>query len=111
MTWHGPTFRMSDGEQIDGAWCPVWRGHDLTAQRHPENLFVHADGRITLGRYEETDLAGLERRPAAGRIALTGPGPSERPAPPGAYPAARTADTALRAATRTGSQTGEKGGA
>ncbi|MFE5770402.1 NADAR family protein [Streptomyces sp. NPDC056485] len=83
MTWHGPTFRISDGEQIDGAWCLVWRRHDLIAQHHPENLFVYADGRITLGRYEETDLAGLERWLASGRIALTGPGPSERsdPAP------------------------------
>ncbi|WP_445276325.1 hypothetical protein, partial [Streptomyces drozdowiczii] len=27
MTWRGPTYRMVDGERIDGVWCHIWRRH------------------------------------------------------------------------------------
>ncbi|MEV6579605.1 NADAR family protein [Streptomyces sp. NPDC051582] len=74
MTWHGPTFRISDGEQIDGTWCLVWRRYDLIAEdrpdHHPEHLFVYADGRVTPGRFDSTDLAGLGKLLASGEIAL-----------------------------------------
>ncbi|WP_078988390.1 NADAR family protein [Streptomyces sp. WM6372] len=81
MTWHGPTFRISDGEHIDGAWRLVWRTYEPAGEHHPEHLFVYADGRITIGRYEETDLAGLGRWLASGKIAATRPDPRERSAP------------------------------
>ncbi|WP_329314878.1 MULTISPECIES: NADAR family protein [unclassified Streptomyces] len=80
MTWHGPTFRTSDGERVDGAWCLVWRKHELGGEHYPEHLFVYADGRISVGRYEATDLAGLERWLASGKIAVTRPDPRERSA-------------------------------
>ncbi|MCX4696347.1 NADAR family protein [Streptomyces sp. NBC_01408] len=70
MTWHGPTFRISDGENIDGAWRLVWRKHDWLDEQYPEHLFVYADGRISLDRFEATDLAGLGRWLASGKIAL-----------------------------------------
>ncbi|MBT2541700.1 DUF1768 domain-containing protein [Streptomyces sp. ISL-44] len=77
MTWHGPTFRISDGETIDGAWCLVWSKHDWLDEHFTEHLFVYADGRITRGRYEATDLAGLAKLLASGKIALDPPGASE----------------------------------
>ncbi|MEJ8641878.1 hypothetical protein WKI68_11185 [Streptomyces sp. MS1.HAVA.3] len=82
MTWHGPTFRISDGEHIAGAWCLVWRSYDRLDEHYPEYLFVYADGRITLGRYDATDLAGLGRLLASGKIALDRPGAREWPAEP-----------------------------
>ncbi|MER7733032.1 NADAR family protein [Streptomyces erythrochromogenes] len=86
MTWHGPTFRISDGEHIDGAWCLVRRRHDLLDEHFVEHLFVYADGLITRGGYEATDLAGLERLLATGRLALDPPHARERhdepPKPP-----------------------------
>ncbi|MEU7602008.1 NADAR family protein [Streptomyces sp. NPDC040724] len=81
MTWHGPTFRISDGEHIDGAWCLVWRRHYLLDEYFVEHLFVYADGRITPG-YEATDLAGLGKLLASGKIALDPPGARERPDEP-----------------------------
>lgn len=80
MTWHGPTFRISDGQTIDGVWCLVWRKHDWLGEHHPEHLFVYADGRITLGRHEATDLAGLAEQLASGKIALVPPDAREWPA-------------------------------
>ncbi|MCX5150193.1 NADAR family protein [Streptomyces sp. NBC_00320] len=82
MTWHGPTFRISDGAHIAGAWCLVWRRYDRADELHPEHLFVYADGRITLGRFESTDLAGLGKLLASGKIALDRPAARERPADP-----------------------------
>ncbi|MFJ3631700.1 NADAR domain-containing protein [Streptomyces sp. NPDC090112] len=79
MTWHGPTFRISDGERVDGAWCLVWRRHDLLDEHFVEHLFVYADGLITCGGYDATDLAGLERLLATGRLALDPPHARERP--------------------------------
>ncbi|MFI8364159.1 NADAR family protein [Streptomyces sp. NPDC085612] len=78
-TWHGPTFRISDGERIDGAWCLVWRRHDLLDEHFVEHLFVHADGLISCGGYDATGLAGLERMLATGRLALDPPHARERP--------------------------------
>lgn len=78
MTWHGPTFRISDGERIDGAWCLVWFRHDLQDDYFPENLFVYADGRISRGSYGATDLAGLARLLASGKVALARPDGRER---------------------------------
>ncbi|MFD9354084.1 NADAR family protein [Streptomyces sp. NPDC060031] len=78
MTWHGPTFRMSDGESIDGSWCLVWRRYETGGEPFPENLFVYADGRITLGRYEATDLPGLGGLLASGKVALDPPGGRQR---------------------------------
>ncbi|MER6446146.1 NADAR family protein [Streptomyces venezuelae] len=78
MTWHGPTFRISDGEHIDGSWCLVWRRHDLAHEYFVEHLFVYADGRITRGQYDATDLAGLERLLATGKLALEPPEARER---------------------------------
>ncbi|KIX70345.1 hypothetical protein SF23_19425, partial [Streptomyces sp. MBRL 10] len=65
-TWHGPTFRISDGGRVDGAWCLVWRRHDLLDEHFVEHRFVYADGLITCGGCDATDLAGLERLLATG---------------------------------------------
>ncbi|WP_407836730.1 NADAR domain-containing protein [Streptomyces sp. DSM 116496] len=94
MTWHGPTFRISDGETINGAWCLVWWKHDFGDDHFPEDLFVYADGRISRGGYEATDLAGLARLLASGKVALTRPDGSERTVHPSKwlarYPEPRT---------------------
>lgn len=82
MTWHGPTFRISDGETIDGAWRLVWIKHDRQDDYYPEDLFVYADGRITRGRYDPTDLAGLEKLLASGKVALARPDGREWTPPP-----------------------------
>ncbi|WP_405832496.1 MULTISPECIES: NADAR domain-containing protein [unclassified Streptomyces] len=84
MTWRGPTFRISDGETIDGAWRLVWSKHDRLDEHHTEHLFVYADGRITHG-YEATDLAGLGRLLASGKIALDPPGAREWTAEPSTW--------------------------
>ncbi|MFD8951492.1 NADAR domain-containing protein [Streptomyces xanthophaeus] len=87
MTWQGPTFRISDGQQIDGVWCLLWRSHDLREGRHPEHLFVYADGSLRLGTYETTDLTRLREQLASGRIALRpDPGPEPAPEPGPARP-------------------------
>lgn len=99
MTWHGPTFRISDGETINGAWCLVWWKPDFGDDYFPEDLFVYADGRISRGGYEATDLAGLARLLASGKIALTRPDGSERTVPPSKwlarYPEPRTDESFL----------------
>ncbi|MFJ7626707.1 NADAR family protein [Streptomyces sp. NPDC097595] len=77
MTWRGPTYRMVDGERIDGAWCHIWRRHQMDGGYYLDDLIVFADGRITCG--ERTDLAGLAKKLVAGRWAVTDP---EIPAPP-----------------------------
>ncbi|MFI0961094.1 NADAR family protein [Streptomyces sp. NPDC021080] len=71
MTWRGPTYRMVDGERIDGAWCHVWRRYRPDGEYYPEDLIVFADGAITCG--EGTDLAGLGRMLETGRLAVTRP--------------------------------------
>lgn len=71
MTWRGPTYRMVGGERIDGAWCHVWRRYRADADYYVDDLIVFADGAITCG--ERTDLAGLGRMLATGRLAVTGP--------------------------------------
>ncbi|MFD5617805.1 NADAR family protein [Streptomyces yangpuensis] len=78
MTWHGPTFRISDGEHIDGAWCLVRRRHDLLDEYVVEHLFVYADGLITCDGSGPADLAGLERLLATGKLALDPPHARER---------------------------------
>ncbi|WP_405678011.1 NADAR family protein [Streptomyces sp. NBC_00048] len=82
MTWRRPTFRISDGQTIAGAWCLVWRRHELLDEHYPEHLFVYADGRITLGQYAATDLAGLAEQLASGKTALDRPDAREWPAEP-----------------------------
>ncbi|MFD6891039.1 NADAR domain-containing protein [Streptomyces sp. NPDC059957] len=82
MTWHGPTFRISDGETIDGAWRLVWIKHDRQDDHYPEDLFVYADGRITRGRYDPTDLAGLARLLASGKVTHSRPDGRQWTPPP-----------------------------
>lgn len=80
MTWRGPTYRTVDGEKIDGAWCHVWRRHELLPDLYSvEDLVVFADGTIACGR--PTDLAGLERLLESGRIAVTDPAAPPHEAP------------------------------
>ena len=62
---------MVDGERIDGAWCHVWRRYRADADYYVDDLIVFADGTITCG--ERTDLAGLGRMLATGRLAVTRP--------------------------------------
>uniref|UniRef100_A0AAU2JV87 NADAR family protein n=1 Tax=Streptomyces sp. NBC_00049 TaxID=2903617 RepID=A0AAU2JV87_9ACTN len=99
MTWHGPTFRISDGETINGVWCLVWARHDLGGEYFPENLFVYADGRITRGPYGATDLDGLRNLLTSGKIALQRPGTRERTTAPSKwksrYPEPLTDETFL----------------
>lgn len=72
MTWQRPTYRTVDGEQIDGAWCHVWRRHRPEAQWFVDDLIVFADGAIMCGH--RTDLAGLERLLASEMLTPTKPG-------------------------------------
>ncbi len=99
MTWHRPTFRISDGQTIDGAWCLVWAKHDWIDEHQPEHLFIYADGRITCGSSRAADLAGLERLLATGKIALDPPRAREWPADPSKwesrYPERRTDESFL----------------
>lgn len=71
MTWRGPTYRVVDGERIDGAWCHVWRRNRPGGEYHLDDLIVFADGAITCE--ERTDLAGLGKLLATGRLAVTDP--------------------------------------
>lgn len=82
MTWHGPTFRISDGETIDGAWRLVWWRDEWQDEYYPEDLFVYADGRISRGPYGATDLAGLARLLTSGKVALARPDGRERTVEP-----------------------------
>lgn len=79
MAWKKPTYRLVDGEQIDGAWCHVW------VKRYSsffvDDLFLYADGTF---RCQETfDLRGLGERLEHGKIALNDPAQPvpKRPAP------------------------------
>ncbi|MFG2671501.1 NADAR domain-containing protein [Streptomyces sp. NPDC048445] len=69
MTWRGPTYRMVDGERIDGAWSHIWRRYLPDGEYYLDDLIVFADGTITCG--ERTDLAGLEKLLATGRLAVS----------------------------------------
>ncbi|MEU2021503.1 NADAR family protein [Streptomyces sp. NPDC016469] len=80
MTWRGPAYRMVDGERIDGAWCHIWRRNQTGGEYYLDDLIVFADGRITCG--ERTDLAGLAKKLAAGRWAVTDPDAPPFPDPP-----------------------------
>ncbi|WNI30545.1 hypothetical protein [Streptomyces sp. ITFR-6] len=71
MTWRGPTYRMVDGERIDGAWTHIWRRYPPDSEYYLDDLIVFADGTITCG--ERTDLAGLEKSLATGRLAVSNP--------------------------------------
>ncbi|WP_075018118.1 DUF7638 domain-containing protein [Actinacidiphila rubida] len=63
MAWTRPTYRLVDGERIDGAWCHVWT--TSYAGYYPADLFVYADGTIRCGG--EMDLQGLRARLTSGR--------------------------------------------
>ncbi|MGW1813247.1 NADAR family protein [Streptomyces sp. NPDC002125] len=72
MTWRGPTYRMVDGERIDGAWCHIWRRYRPGGEYYLDDLVVFADGAISCE--EHTDLAGLAKMLTTGRLAVTDPG-------------------------------------
>ncbi|MET9121659.1 NADAR family protein [Streptomyces sp. NPDC004528] len=74
MAWTRPTYRLVDGERIDGAWCHVWT--KSYAGHYVADLFVYADGAIRC--VGEMDLQGLRERLTSGLIALRDP---ERLAP------------------------------
>ncbi|WP_345428018.1 NADAR family protein [Actinoallomurus vinaceus] len=77
MAWKGPTYRLVDGERIDGAWCHVWvKGY---SGYHMDDLVAYADGLIRCG--ETFDLEELRRRLESGKVALRDPERSvpERP--------------------------------
>ncbi|MER5881004.1 NADAR family protein [Streptomyces sp. NPDC001910] len=80
MTWREPTYRLVDGERIDGAWCHVWRRYRPDSEYFLDDLIVFADGAITCG--ERTDLAGLEKMLATGHLAVTDPATPPRPDEP-----------------------------
>ncbi|GGN90011.1 hypothetical protein GCM10011579_085530 [Streptomyces albiflavescens] len=67
-----------DGERIDGTWCHVWErwGDEYVVV----DLVVFADGAVRCD--EPTDLAGLEKLLASGRISVTRPDAPARPAEP-----------------------------
>lgn len=79
MAWNGPTYRLVDGERINGAWCHVW----VKSHSHffVDDLFVYADG--TFSCQGTFDLQGLGKRLERGKIALHDPAQPmpERPAP------------------------------
>lgn len=70
---------MVDGERIDGAWCHIWRRDQYGGGYYLDDLVVFADGRIICG--ERTDLAGLAKKLAAGRWAVTDPEAPPLPGP------------------------------
>lgn len=80
MTWRGPTYRTVDGQRIDGAWCHVWRRSRRDDRYFLDDLIVFADGAVRCE--ERTDLRGLAKLLASGRIAATEPGVSQLPAEP-----------------------------
>ncbi|WSL95618.1 NADAR family protein [Streptomyces sp. NBC_01718] len=71
---------MVDGERIDGAWRHIWRRYRPGGEYYLDDLIVFADGAITCG--ERTDLAGLEKMLATGRLAVTDPGTPPLPDEP-----------------------------
>lgn len=80
MTWRGPTYRTVDGERIDGAWCHVWQRSRWDAEYYLDDLIVFADGAVRC--QDRTDLAGLEKLLASGRISVTRPGAPALPDEP-----------------------------
>ncbi|MEV8531875.1 NADAR family protein [Streptomyces sp. NPDC051211] len=79
MTWRGPTYRVVDGERIEGLWRHVWR-RGWSGTYYVDDLLVFADGAI--GCEELTDIAGLGRLLASGRISATEPGRGDLPVEP-----------------------------
>lgn len=77
MTWRGPTYRTVDGERIDGVWCHVWLRSHWNDQYVLDDLIVYADGAVRCER--QTDLRGLGKLLASGRIAVTKPGVEKLP--------------------------------
>lgn len=74
--WRGPTYRVVDGERIDGAWCHVWlwRGSRDDGAYSVDDLVVFADGTVLCGwATEPTDADGLRGMLASGRLVLTDP--------------------------------------
>ncbi|GAA5006729.1 hypothetical protein GCM10025734_47100 [Kitasatospora paranensis] len=69
-----------DGERIDGAWCHVWQRSRWDAEYYLDDLIVFADGSVRC--QERTDLAGLEKLLASGRIAVPRPGAPDLPDEP-----------------------------
>lgn len=80
MTWRGPTSRTVDGERIDGFWCHVWVRSQWDNRYFVDDLVVFADGAVRCG--ERTDLAGLRKLLASGRVTLTNPEATPRPDEP-----------------------------
>lgn len=71
MMWRSPTYRLVDGERIDGAWCHVWR-RAAGGSYFVEDLVVFADGAVRCGS-TSTDLNGLRRLLESGHIAVADP--------------------------------------
>ncbi|MFE2017942.1 NADAR family protein [Streptomyces sp. NPDC059499] len=66
-----------DGERIEGVWCHVWLRSHWNDQYFLDDLLVYADGAVRCERL--TDLRGLEKLLASGRIAVTEPGSAKLP--------------------------------
>ncbi|WP_328870313.1 NADAR family protein [Streptomyces sp. NBC_00287] len=78
MSWRRPTYRVVDGEKIDGTWCHVWRRSTYNEEYFVEDLVVFADGAVHCE--ERTDLEGLEKLLRSGRVSATKPDAPARPA-------------------------------
>ncbi|WP_405864292.1 NADAR family protein [Streptomyces sp. NBC_01515] len=76
MAWRGPTYRMVDGERIDGVWCHIWRRADFGGEYYVDDLVLYADGSVSCGA---EDLPGLKKHLDTGRLALTPPDAPDRP--------------------------------
>ncbi|TDC75295.1 NADAR family protein [Actinomadura sp. 7K507] len=74
MVWRRPTYRLVDGERVDGVWCHVWI--KSYSGYYVDDLFAYADGLLRCG--EVFDLRGLRQRLESGKIVLRDP---ERPVP------------------------------
>lgn len=74
MVWKRPTYRLVDGERVEGAWCHVWvKGY---SGYYVDDLFAYADGLLRCG--DAFELRGLRQRLESGKIVLRDP---ERPVP------------------------------
>lgn len=80
-------YRVVDGERIDGVWRHVWR-RGWSGSYYVEDLLVYADGAI--GSPELTDMAGLKRQLASGRISPTDPTVHDLPAEPSKWRSRRS---------------------
>ncbi|QMU67587.1 NADAR family protein [Streptacidiphilus sp. P02-A3a] len=80
MSWRGPTYRTVDGERIKGAWCHVWRWSRWNDRYYMDDLVVFSDGEVRCE--DRTDLTGLEKLLASGRILVTDPAAPARPVEP-----------------------------